>query len=144
VAVIDLRGERLHLVLNRQGGQADAKATILQRRWSAEHRHDAVTGELVHRAVVSLDHHRAAARDVGHDLAESFRPDSCGDVHRVHNIGEQHRHLLVLGVLAGLRDQGTARITKFSARPRLGAAKCDTWSCDLPPPSVPELPGAPG
>ena len=38
------------------------------------------------------------------DLAQPLRANSGGDVHRVHNIREQHRHLLALRRSGGLRD----------------------------------------
>ena len=56
-----------------------------------------IPSPVVHRAAVPLHHRRAVVGELGHDLAEPLRPDSRGDVHRMHNIGEQHRHLLVLG-----------------------------------------------
>lgn len=41
------------------------------------------------------------------------------------HVGEQNRHLLVLGMLAGCRDQRTARITEFRARPRPAPTSAD-------------------
>ena len=64
----------------------------------------AVAGELVHRAAVPLHHRRAAVDQLGHDLAQPLRPDRRRDVHRMHHVGEQHRHLLVLGVGIRLGD----------------------------------------
>ena len=96
VAVLDLDGKPLRLLLNAQGRQTGANSVVLQRHRRAEHRHDPVAGELVHRAAVALHHRRAAVDQVGHDLAQPLRTDRRRDVHRMHHVGEQHRHLLVL------------------------------------------------
>ena len=69
---------------------------VLQRDWCAEHRHDAVAGELAQRPAVTLHHRCGTVQQLGHDLAQPLRPDGRRDVHRMHDIGEQHRHLLVL------------------------------------------------
>jgi hypothetical protein len=50
VAVLDLLGNPLRLLLNTQGSQASTDRVILRRCWRAEHGHDSVAGELVHRA----------------------------------------------------------------------------------------------
>ena len=87
------------LILDRQRRQACAKSVILQRNWRPEHRHYAVAGELVHRAAESLYHRRRALDEFAHDLAQSLGTHRGGDIHRMHDVGEQHRHLLVLGRL---------------------------------------------
>ena len=46
VAILDLGGKPLRLLLNAQGRQAGANSVVLQRDRCAEHRHDAVAGEL--------------------------------------------------------------------------------------------------
>jgi hypothetical protein len=43
-----------------------------------------------------LHHRRAAAGEVGHDLAQPLGTDGRGDVHGVDHIGEENRDLLVL------------------------------------------------
>ena len=50
IAVFDLGGQSDRLLLNAQRRQTSANCMVLQRYRRAEHRHDAVTGELVHRA----------------------------------------------------------------------------------------------
>ena len=80
---------------------------VLQRDRRTEHRHDAVAGELVHRAAVALDDNGRAVDQLGHDLAQPLRADRRRDVHRMHHIGEQHRHLLVLRVCVGHRPQAS-------------------------------------
>ena len=69
---------------------------ILQRDWCTEHGHDPVTGELINRAAVSFHHGGTRIQELGHQLAQTFGAHRSGDVHRTDNVGEQHRHLLVL------------------------------------------------
>ena len=86
---------------------------VLQRHRRAEHRHDAVTGETADRAAVPLNHHCRTVDQIGHDLAQPLRTDLRRDVHRMHHVGEQHRHLLVLRRSADLCDRRTALVTEF-------------------------------
>ncbi len=116
---------------------------VLQRYRCAEHRHDAVAGELVHRAAVALHHRRAAVGQVGHDLAQPLRTHRRRDVHRMHHIGEQHRHLLVLRRSADLCDRRTALITELGVRRQLRAARptqqsrrCQCTATVVPKPST--------
>ena len=48
------------------------------------------------RAAESLHHHRRALDELAHDLAQPFGAHRRGEIHRMHDIGEQHRHLFVL------------------------------------------------
>ena len=96
---------------------------VLQRGWRAEHRHDAVAGETVDRAAVPLNHHCRTVDQIGHDLAQPLRTDRRRDVHRMHHIGEQHRHLLVLRRSGGLCDRRTALVTELGVRRQFGAAR---------------------
>ena len=96
VPVSDVDGKPFRLLLNPQGRQTGTNRVVLQRRRCAEDRHDPVTGELVDRAAVALDHRRAAVDKVGHDLTEPFRTHRRSNIHRVHHVGEQHGYLLVL------------------------------------------------
>ena len=64
VAILDLDRKPLRLLLNAQGRQAGANSVVFQRDWRAEHRHDAVAGELTDRAAVALHHRRAAVQPV--------------------------------------------------------------------------------
>ena len=116
VALLDFDGKPLRLLLNAQRRQTSADSVVLQRYWRAEHRHDPVAGELVHRAAIALNHHRRTVDQIGHDLAQSLRAHRCRDVHRMHHIGEQHRHLLVLRRSAGLCDRCTALVTELGVR----------------------------
>ena len=83
----------------------------------------AVAGELVHRAAVPLHHHRRTVDQLGHDLAQPLRTDRRRDVHRMHHIGEQHRHLLVLRRSSGLCERCTALVTELGVRWQFGAAR---------------------
>ena len=96
VAISDVDSKPLRLFLNPQRRQTGANSVVLQRHRRAEHRHDPVASELVHRAAVPLYNCGTAVGKVGQDLAQPLRPDGRGDVHRVDHVGEQNRHLLVL------------------------------------------------
>ena len=77
---------------------------VLQRDRGAEQGHDAIPGELVDRPAAALHHRRAQVKQRSHDLPEPLRAHHRGDVHRVHYVGEKHRHLLVLRRLGGVCD----------------------------------------
>ncbi len=96
VALVHGRTEIPSLQLNVKRREAGAKRVVLQRDRCAEHRHDPVPGELVDRSAIALYDRRRPLEQLGHDLAQPFRTDCGGDVHGVHDVGEQHRHLLVL------------------------------------------------
>ena len=51
VALLDVDGKPLRLLLNPQRRQAGAESVILQRGWRAEHRHDAVSCTLIERCL---------------------------------------------------------------------------------------------
>ena len=59
VAGVDADGKPLRLLLNAQGRQTGPNGVVLQRHRRAEHRHDPVAGELIHRAAVAFHHGRA-------------------------------------------------------------------------------------
>ena len=96
VTVFDVESQLLRLHLKVQCGQTGPKGMVLQRDRGSEHRHDAVAGELVDRARVPLHHGGCVLHQLRHDLAQSLGAHRRGDVHRMHHVGEQHRHLLVL------------------------------------------------
>ena len=96
---------------------------VLQSHRCAEHRHDAVAGELVHRAAEALHHECRTTDHIRHDLAQPFGAHRRRDVHRVHDIGEEHRDLLVLGLGFGLGHRYTAAMAEPSIRQRFGAAR---------------------
>src|ERR1700752_1815481 len=96
---------------------------ILQRRRRTENRHDAVTGELVHCAAV-LRYHRGGMLDqLAHDLAQPLRTHRRRDVHRMNNIGEQHRYLLVLRQSSGVCERCTALVTELGVGWQFGATR---------------------
>ena len=78
--VPDLSGQPGGLLLDAQRRKTSADSVILQRHRRTEQRHDPVAGELVHRAAITLHYRRSAVDQVGHDLAQSLRPDGRGDV----------------------------------------------------------------
>jgi hypothetical protein len=69
VTVLDVDGKPLCLLLNPQRSQTGTNSMVLQGNRRAEHRHDPVAGELVHRAAIPLHHRRRAVDQLGHDLA---------------------------------------------------------------------------
>jgi hypothetical protein len=119
---VDADGKPLRLLLNTQGCQTGTHRVVLKRNWRAEYRHDAVAGETADRAAVALHHRSRTLDQLGHDLAQPLWPDGCGDVHRMHHIGEQHRHLLVLGRSADLYDRCTALVTELGVRWQFGGS----------------------
>src|SRR4029079_6844885 len=116
VALSDVDRKPLRLLLYAQRRQAGAESVILQRGWRAEHRHDAVAGETADRAAVSLNHHCRTVDQIGHELAQPVRPDRRCDVHRMHHVGEEDRHLLVLSRLGRLRESRTALAAELVRR----------------------------
>ncbi len=103
-------GERARVVAQRfldlQRRVAAAARMILVRDRRPEERHDAVTGELVDRPLEAVD-------AVGQELEEAVEHPmpflgvhAFGELHRVHDVGEQHRDLLALTLerAAGAED----------------------------------------
>ena len=82
-----------------QGGVTGAPGVVLVGDRRAEDGHDPVAGELVDRAL-ELGHGVGQDREEAlHDLAPLLRVLLLGEVHRAADVGEQHRHLLALGVV---------------------------------------------
>jgi hypothetical protein len=78
---LDLDGELLRFLLDRQTRQASTNRVVLQCHRRAEHRHDAIAGETADRAAVPLNHHCRTVDQIGHDLAQPLRTDLRRDVH---------------------------------------------------------------
>lgn len=123
VAPIDLAGKALGLILNAQCGQTRPQRVVLQSGRGTEYRHDPVTGELVDRAAISLHHHRRAVDQLGHDLAQPLGTERRRDVHRMHHVGKQHRHLLVLGVGTGGGDGRATSVAEPGVFEGLGTTR---------------------
>ena len=69
-------------------------------------------------------HYRRSTVDqVGHDLPQPLGPHRRADVHRMNNIGEQHRDLLVLGTGIVRRYRRTTAVTESRTLTRLGATR---------------------
>jgi hypothetical protein len=130
VVVAPLHVDRylLCLSLNVERRQAGAKRVILQCNRCPEHRHEAVAGELVHRAAESAHHRGRPVEELGHDLAQSFCADRGRKVHRMHDVREQHRHLLVFGVPTFRREPCTTAI----AEPGIGTHVAPTVTAPVP------------
>ncbi len=123
VSHLDIDGKPLGLLLNAQRGHASSNSVVLQCHRRPEDRHDAVAGELVHRAAIPLNHHCRTVDQIGHDLSQPLRPDRYRDLHRTNNVGEQDRHLLVLRRSTDLCDRCTTLVTELGVRWQFGAAR---------------------
>jgi hypothetical protein len=123
VTAINLNGQPRGRILNTQRRQTGTKSVILQRVGRAKDRHDAVAGETVHRAAITLHRRRGAGDQCGHDLAPPLHTHRRGDIHGTHDVGEQHRDLLVLRRLSGRRDCRTALATELGFLAQFRAAR---------------------
>jgi hypothetical protein len=93
-----------------QSGVAGAPRVILVGDRGAEDGHDPVPGELVDGAL-ELGHGAGQDREEAlHDLAPLLGVLLLGEVHRPTHVGEQHRHLLALGVVAA----GSSHLSKVT------------------------------
>jgi hypothetical protein len=61
--------------------------------------------------------------EVGHDLAQPLRTDGRGDVHRMNDVREQHRDLLVLGAFRRRRHRRTTLQTELRVLRQLDATR---------------------
>jgi hypothetical protein len=74
VAVCDRSAQSRGLILNAQRCKTSPDCMILQRHGRAEHRHDAIAGELAQCAAVALDHRRRPLDQLGRDLRSRSGP----------------------------------------------------------------------
>ncbi len=132
-----LGGQRAHRMLDVQRRQAGAKSVVLQSDWRPEQSHDAVAGELVDGAAVPLHHSGGPVEHGGHDVAQSFGVEAGRQIHRAHDVGEQHRHVFVLGRRRGVGDRSTTAVAE--PRPARGLVphvpqtrSVPPMRCDLP------------
>jgi hypothetical protein len=110
------------LLLNAQRGQACPNGVVLEGDWRAEHRHDAVAGELVQRPAVVCNDLGGAVDQFRHDLAQPLRTQRGRDVHRVHDVGKQNRDVLVLRMSLGPGGRRAAAVAELGVLQQLGAA----------------------
>jgi hypothetical protein len=122
VASLHIRGDALCLSLDVERGEACPQCVILQRNRGAEYRHEAVAGELVDAPTAAQYHRRRTVEQLGHDLAQPLRTDRGSDVHQMHHVGEQHRHLLVFGVPTFRREPRTTPIAESDIGPHVAPA----------------------
>ena len=111
------------LAHGRQGDLVDGErgadrplAVVAMRHGSAEHRHDAVAGVLVHRAPVVLDLLVDGPEEVTLQLVQLFGVELAGEPGIARQIGEQHGHLPPLA-LPRRRRPGTGHVTGFAGVP---------------------------
>jgi hypothetical protein len=98
-------------------------AWVLQGNRRTKHGHHAVAGELIHRAAIASDRHRRPVEQIGHDLAQPLGTHLGGNIHRMNNIGENHRHLLELGPPVVGGEGRTTAVAEPRIRPRVGATR---------------------
>ena len=84
-----------------QGGVTGAPRVVLVGDRRPEDGHDPVAGELVDGALEPGHRVGQDREEALHDLAPLLRVLLLGEVHRAADVGEQHRHLLALGVVPG-------------------------------------------
>ena len=128
-AALEFTRESLCLTLNALSRKTRAERVIFQCHWRTEQRHDSVAGELVHRPAVALHHSRRTFDQLRHDFPQPLRPNRRSDIHRMHDVGEQHRHLLVLGWPRFAGNRRAARVTEPCILQWLGAARPAHGGC---------------
>ena len=116
VAALHFGRQPVGLLLDGQRGQTPPKCMILQRNRGAEDPHHPVAGGLHRPAAVALHHRCRASHQLGHDLAIPLHLQRGREVHRVHHIGEEHRHLLVLRRCCRSRNRRTALVAELRVR----------------------------
>jgi hypothetical protein len=122
VAVSDFDSKPRRLLLKAEGSHACTCRVVLESHWRAEHRHDPVAGELVHGPAVALHHRTRMLDQLGHDLPQPLGAHRRRDLHRMHNVGEQDRHLLELRRFADRCDLRTAVVTELGVLAQFSAA----------------------
>ena len=131
------RGQLFGHCLDLQRSEASPHGVVFKRSRRAEHRHDAVARELARRTAVARHHGRGPVEQFGHDLAQPLRPHGRRDVHRMNDIGEQHRHLLVLRRCRSSRNGRPALVTELRVGRQLSTARPAHHGCRrhvTPPP----------
>jgi hypothetical protein len=119
--VTHANGEVPSLSLNVRGSQTGSNCMVFQGDRRSEDRHYAVARELIDGAAISLNNSDQRSKTSGM-ISRKLRTDRCGEVHRVHDIGEQNRHLLVLSSLR-LRDGRAAFVTELRVDPQFRGAR---------------------
>jgi hypothetical protein len=138
--LVDLRRQLLCFLLNIRRRSARADCVILKCNRCPEDRHDAVAGEFVHRAPVALDDRRRKLDEFGHDLAQPLRTDRGRDIHRAHDVGEQHSHLFELGAAVARGQWGAARVAESGTLARCVGATGRTHTSHCSDPALPTNP----
>jgi hypothetical protein len=88
--------------LDRQRRLDAAKGVILQGHGRPEEGHQAVPQELIDGSFVAMDGLRHEAQSPVHDLVHGFWVQALRQSGGVHDVAEQHRHLLALALERGL------------------------------------------
>ena len=123
VAVLDLGGKPLRLLLNAQRRQAGANSVVLQRNRRAEHRHDAVAGELVHRAAVPLHHRRARLTNSAMISRSRSAPTAAAMSIECTTSANSTVTCLYSADRVAVRERCTALVTELGVGRQFGAAR---------------------
>jgi hypothetical protein len=89
-------------VLHAQRGVTGTHRMVLVGNGCAEQRHDAVTHDLVDRALVAVDGLHHVLEDRIEDLPRLFGIAISEQLHRTLEVGEEHCHLFALAFQGGL------------------------------------------
>ncbi len=77
-------------LLHLEGGSHGAKGVVLVKGRDAEHRHDGISDELLHRPAVRFKGRLHLLEVASHDLAERLRIKAFAQTRRPGDVGEQH------------------------------------------------------
>ena len=111
VVLIQIRGELRRLTLQHEGGEARPPCVVLVGERRAEHRQQAVAGELVDGPLELVNGGRGDGQEAIQDEPPALGVQSVGESHRADDVGVHHRHLLALALDSRtlLEDPGLER-----------------------------------
>ena len=93
-AALEFVVQALELLSHLDGCRNRTKRIVFVHRWNAEHGHDRVADELLHRAAVPLDHGAHLVEVAPHGAANRFRIEALAQCGGAHDVGEDDRHHL--------------------------------------------------
>ena len=110
VGPLDFGGILLHRGLHGQGGVARPHRVVFMGQGCPKQRHDAITHNLIDRALVAMHRRHHAFQDGIKELPSLFRVAIRQQLHGAFEVGKQHGDLLALA-FRGIRE-----VRIFSAR----------------------------
>jgi hypothetical protein len=112
---------------------AGALRVIFVRDRCAEERHDAVAGELVHRAFEPMHAVGEDGNEALHDVMPFLRIELLGELHRALHVGEQHGHLLALALEGAARGEDLVDQVRRRVRAQPGRLAARSGRAHRPP-----------